>query len=82
MQWTKTNYPSAMKNLPAEIREKAIHIANYSIEKDHLPEAVAIEIAIRTATEVTFYRSQDPSQATREGRRKKSSSSILFWSEG
>ena len=48
MPWSKNNYPDSMKNLTAEVREKAIEIANALLEEDY-EEGKAIAIAIAKA---------------------------------
>ncbi|OZS77539.1 hypothetical protein CF394_09995 [Tetzosporium hominis] len=48
MPWTKTDYPDSMKNLDAEIRNKAIEMANAMIE-DGMEEGRAISIATARA---------------------------------
>lgn len=50
MPWSKNNYPDSMKNLTAEVREKAIEIANALLEEDY-EEGKAIPIAIAKAEE-------------------------------
>lgn len=50
MPWAKNNYPDSMKNLTAEVREKAIEIANALLEEDY-EEGKAIPIAIAKAEE-------------------------------
>jgi uncharacterized protein YdaT len=49
MPWTKNEYPSSMKNLPAEVREKAIEIANALLEEREMDEGIAIATAISRA---------------------------------
>ena len=51
MPWTKNNYPNAMKNLPAAVRNKAIEIANALLEERHMEEGNSIAIAISKAKE-------------------------------
>ena len=48
MPWTKDDYPDSMKNLMAEVRNKAIDIANALME-DGYEEDRAIPIAISQA---------------------------------
>jgi uncharacterized protein YdaT len=50
MPWNKNNYPDSMKNLTAEVREKAIEIAN-ALLKDGYEEGRAIAIATAQAEE-------------------------------
>jgi uncharacterized protein YdaT len=49
MPWTKTNYPASMKNLPKEVRDKAIEIANALLEERKMDEGVAIATAVSRA---------------------------------
>jgi uncharacterized protein YdaT len=49
MPWTKTKYPDSMKNLPAEVRNKAIEIANALLEEKNMEEGIAIATAISRA---------------------------------
>jgi uncharacterized protein YdaT len=49
MPWTKSNYPNSMKNLPDEVREKAIEIANVLLEEKDMEEGIAIATAISRA---------------------------------
>lgn len=48
MPWNSGYYPVSMKNLPPEVREKAIEIANALLEAGR-PEGQAIRIAIARA---------------------------------
>ena len=49
MPWTKNDYPNAMKNLPSEVREKSIEIANALLEEKKMDEGIAIATAISRA---------------------------------
>lgn len=49
MPWTNKNYPNSMKNLPAEVRRKAIEIANTLLEERDMEEGIAIATAISRA---------------------------------
>ena len=49
MPWTKKDYPVAMKNLPAAVREKAIEIANALLEEKRMDEGISIATAISRA---------------------------------
>ncbi|HEY4618918.1 MAG TPA: hypothetical protein VIH09_12055 [Flavobacterium sp.] len=49
MPWTKTNYPSSLKNLPPPVRNKAIEIANALLEKGNMEEGRIIATAINNA---------------------------------
>jgi len=51
MPWNEYNYPVSMKNLPAEIRSKAIEIANALLEKGNMSEGIVIATAIKHAKE-------------------------------
>jgi uncharacterized protein YdaT len=48
MPWSEVYYPASMRNLPPEVRRKAIEIANALLESGH-PEGQAIRIAIAQA---------------------------------
>jgi uncharacterized protein YdaT len=48
--WDETYYPRSMRNLPFEVRLKAIEIANALLEEGY-DEAAAIRIAIAKAKE-------------------------------
>ncbi len=50
MPWDATRYPASMKNLPEQVREKAIAIANALLEEG-MEEGKAIRIAIAKARE-------------------------------
>jgi uncharacterized protein YdaT len=50
MPWTEQDYPASMKNLTAEVRGKAIEIANALLEENY-EEGRAIPIAISKAEE-------------------------------
>ena len=49
MPWTKDEYPASMKNLGAEVREKAIEIANALLKETEMDEGIAIATAISRA---------------------------------
>jgi uncharacterized protein YdaT len=49
MPWTKTDYPDSMKNLPVEVRNKAIEIGNALLEEAKMEEGIAIATAISRA---------------------------------
>ncbi|BCB05451.1 DUF2188 domain-containing protein [Bacillus sp. KH172YL63] len=44
MSWTKSDYPASLKNLPADVRNKAIEIANALLDEGY-EEGRAIAIA-------------------------------------
>lgn len=48
MPWSKNNYPESMKNLPEDVRDKAIEIANALLDEKH-DEGRAIAIGIAQA---------------------------------
>ena len=49
MPWTEKNYPASMKNLPEQVRRKAIEIANALLEDKQMDEGMAIATAISRA---------------------------------
>lgn len=49
MPWTKRDYPVSMKNLPGEVRGKAIDIGNALLEDRSMDEGIAIATAISRA---------------------------------
>jgi uncharacterized protein YdaT len=49
MPWTKSEYPVSMKNLPEEVRNKAIEIGNALLEDRNMEEGIAIATAISRA---------------------------------
>src|SRR5688500_20357520 len=49
MPWTNKTYPDSMKNLPKEVREKAIEIANAMLEETNANEGIVIATAISRA---------------------------------
>lgn len=49
MAWTYSDYPDSMKNLPEEVRQKAIEIANVLLKEQHMNEGVVIATAISRA---------------------------------
>jgi uncharacterized protein YdaT len=48
MPWNEAYYPRSMRDLPPEVRSKAIEIANALLEEGH-DEGTAIRIAIAKA---------------------------------
>lgn len=48
MPWSTSDYPESMKNLPEDIRDKAIEIANALLEEEY-SEGRAISIGIAQA---------------------------------
>lgn len=59
MPWTKNEYPNSMKNLPAEVREKSIEIANALLEEKSMDEGLAIATAISRAKDWAVNRGKD-----------------------
>ena len=51
MPWNKKNYPPSMKNLPTEIREKAVEIANAMLA-ENADEGMAIATGISRAKDL------------------------------
>ena len=49
MPWTRSDYPNAMKNLPKQVREKAVDIANALLEEKQMEEGIVIATAISRA---------------------------------
>lgn len=49
MSWTANDYPSSLKNLPEQVRNKAIEIANALVEEEGMNEGKAIAIATAQA---------------------------------
>lgn len=49
MPWNREYYPVSMKNLPEEVRNKAIEIANALLEKGKMSEGIVIATAVKRA---------------------------------
>jgi uncharacterized protein YdaT len=49
MPWTKKNFPDSLKNLPLQVRNKAIEIGDALIEDERMEEGIAIATAISRA---------------------------------
>ena len=49
MPWTAKEYPNSMKNLPAQVRKKAIDIGNALLEEGSMNEGIVIATAISRA---------------------------------
>jgi len=49
MPWNKKNYPNAMKNLPEDVRDKAVEIGNALLDEKDMDEGIAIATAISRA---------------------------------
>lgn len=49
MPWTRQTYPPSMKNLPEEVRNKAIEIANALLQEKDMDEGIIIATAISRA---------------------------------
>ena len=41
MLWTKDNYPDSMKNLPKDVRDKAIEMVIALLEKSKMDEGIS-----------------------------------------
>jgi uncharacterized protein YdaT len=59
MPWTKSDYPNSMKNLPDEVRNKSIEIANALLEESKMDEGIAIATAISRAKDWAANRGKD-----------------------
>lgn len=57
MPWSKTDYPASMKNLTAEVRQKAIDIANALLEEKY-EEGRAIAVATAQAEKWATHRNK------------------------
>ena len=68
MPWTKNNFPVAMKNLPDEVREKAIEIANALLEEKKMDEGIAIATAISRAKDWAANRGKETESQANESR--------------
>jgi uncharacterized protein YdaT len=68
MPWTKNDFPNAMKNLPEEVREKSIDIANALLEETRMDEGIAIATAISRAKDWAANRGKDIESQSAESR--------------
>ena len=59
MPWTNSDFPDSMKNLPTEVRKKAIEIANALLEGTKMREGIAIATAISRAKDWATNRGKD-----------------------
>jgi len=59
MPWTKEDYPASMKNLPVEVREKAIEIGNALLKETDMDDGIAIATAISRAKDWAANRGKD-----------------------
>ena len=62
MPWTRKRYPPSMKNLPEEVRNKAIEIANALLEEKEMDEGIIIATGISRAKDWAENRGK-PSEA-------------------
>jgi uncharacterized protein YdaT len=69
MPWTKDNYPDAMKNLPKDVRDKAVEIANALLTEKNMEEGIAIATGISHAKKWAANR-DDSTESTKETSRK------------
>jgi uncharacterized protein YdaT len=67
MPWTKNDYPNSMKNLPDDVRNKAIEIGNALLEEKSMDEGIAIATAISRAKDWAANRGKqtEPSEPNR-----------------
>src|SRR5687768_12135635 len=68
MPWTKTDYPDAMKNLPEEVREKSIEIANALLDETKMNEGIAIATAISRAKDWAANRGKETKSQSADSR--------------
>jgi uncharacterized protein YdaT len=68
MPWTKNDYPVSMKNLPKEVREKAIEIGNALLEDTSMKEGIAIATAISRAKDWAANRGKETESKSPETR--------------
>jgi len=68
MPWTKNDYPDAMKNLPKEVREKSIEIANALLEETRMNEGIAIATAISRAKDWAANRGKETKSRSADSR--------------
>jgi uncharacterized protein YdaT len=61
MPWSKNDYPSSLKNLPADVRNKAIEIANALLDEGY-NEGRAIAIATDRAHKSQEDKTQDKTE--------------------
>jgi uncharacterized protein YdaT len=59
MPWTNSDFPASMKNLPREVREKAIEIANALLEEGDMNEGIVIATGISRAKDWAANRGLD-----------------------
>lgn len=67
MPWSNTDYPASMKNLTAEVRQKAIDIANALVQEDEYEEGRAIAIATAQAEKWAKHRNKPIRKKSAEG---------------
>ena len=68
MPWTKNDYPDAMKNLPREVREKSIEIANALLDEKNMDEGIAIATAISRAKDWAANRGKETESQSSDSR--------------
>lgn len=68
MPWTKSDYPPSMKNLPHEVREKAIEIANALLEETNMDEGIAIATAISRGKDWAANRGKETESTAKDSR--------------
>jgi uncharacterized protein YdaT len=68
MPWTKNDYPNSMKNLPKEVKDKAVEIANALLEEKRMDEGIAIATAISRAKDWAANRGKETESKNSESR--------------
>ena len=68
MPWTRSNYPASMKNLPAQVRYKAIEIANALLDEKNMREGIVIATAISRAKDWDANRGKKTKLKSRDSR--------------
>jgi uncharacterized protein YdaT len=66
MPWHNGDYPPSYKNQPAELREKAVEIAN-ALLQDGAEEAIAIATGLRQARELLENHKEKPEKTGDRG---------------
>ncbi len=69
MPWTTRDYPAAMKNLPAEVRNKAVEIANAILDEGDMDEGLAIATGISRAKDWAANRGKPIEGSERAGKK-------------
>jgi uncharacterized protein YdaT len=69
MPWTKSDFPDSMKNLPSDVRNKAIEIANALLKEKSMDEGIAIATAISRAKDWAANRGMPTESKSRVSRK-------------